>query len=217
MTRTRMACVAVALLGGCAAGPESHGSGGAGGTGGAGGGGSGQLAVPFTLSDYFAPSGYMGDGMQPGNINAETSTGACAPRPPGAKGDCYKFTYTPKAQLWAGVYWQYPANNWGAMPGKMIAPGATKVHFRAAAGVGGVMLTVLAGGIHDAMLPNHDDFKVQKPIALTTTLSEYTIDLTGQTYNTVIGGFAWTVMLPAGTDPATAPPIVLYFDDIEWE
>src|SRR4051812_9792574 len=59
-------------------------------------------SLPLTLSDVFAPSGYMGDGATPGGIVVDT-TACLTPRPAGAVGDCYKVTYTPGAQGWAGV------------------------------------------------------------------------------------------------------------------
>jgi len=172
---------------------------------------------PFAVSTFFAPSGYMGDGATGSAVAAETAATACAPRPPGARGDCYKFTYAAGTQLWAGVYWQFPANNWGGAEGKKIAPGATTVAFWAAGGAGGEVLNVTAGGVHDVTLPHSDTLKAQTKVTLTTEMTRYTIDLAGQRYDQVIGAFAWSAGYPPATDPKTARPIVIYLDDIVWE
>ena len=169
--------------------------------------------LPLTVSDVFAPSGYMGDGATPGAIQVDTT--ACkTPRPAAALGDCYKVTYTLGTLGWAGVYWQYPANNWGASPGKQIAAGATKVAFYAAGAAGGELLQFLAGGENDGTLPYHDAFKVTQNQTLTTSLAPYTVDLTGHAYDTgVLGGFAWIATAPLGS----TAPIVFYLDAIAWQ
>jgi hypothetical protein len=170
-------------------------------------------SLPLTVSDFFAPSGYMGDGATPGAVTVDTT--ACKmPRPTGAVGDCYAVTYTPGSLAWAGVYWQYPANNWGAAPGKQIEAGATKVSFFAAGKTGGEVVQFLSGGENDGTLPYHDAFKVMQTVTLTTTLSPVTIDLTGHAYDTgVLGAFAWLVTAPAGS----TAPIAFYLDAITWE
>jgi hypothetical protein len=170
--------------------------------------------LPLAVSSVFAPSGYMGDGAGGTAVVADTS---CAERPSGARGDCYRFTYDAGAMLWAGVYWQFPANNWGAAEGKAIPPGATNVSFYAAGEQGGEMLTIKIGGIKDAMLPFGDTFSAQTKVTLTTAMTKYTVDLAGQSYDKVIGGFSWATAYPEGTNPETAAPIVFFLDDLVWE
>jgi hypothetical protein len=170
---------------------------------------------PFVVSTYYAPSGFMGDGSDGVSLVADTA--GCAPRPSGAEGDCYRFTYTPNSKLWAGVYWQFPANNWGAAEGKQIAPGATQVSFYAASAGGGETLKVTVGGIHDVTLQYSDTLKAAGEFPLTTTMTKYTVPLNGQTYDRVIGGFSWVVALPQGSDATTAKPVVVYLDNIMWE
>jgi hypothetical protein len=170
-------------------------------------------SLPLTVSDVFAPSGYMGDGATPGGIQVDTTT-CLMPRPTGAVGDCYKVTYTPGTQGWAGVYWQYPANNWGASPGKRIAAGATKVAFYAAGAAGGEALQFVVGGENDGTLPYHDAFKVMQNQTLTTALAPYSVALGDKTYDTgVLGGFAWLATAPVGS----TAPIVFYLDAITWQ
>src|SRR5262245_40448358 len=163
------------------------------------GGTTGQ-ALPMTISDHFIPSGYMGDGASSTTVLMVRTTGCKLPRPATAVGDCYRVTYKPAVDRWAGVYWQYPENNWGASPGKKVEAGATKVTFYAAGAAGGEVLQFLAGGEMDTSLPYHDSFKAGTMITLTSSLTQYQIDITGKTYESgVLGGFAWTVAAPQGS------------------
>jgi hypothetical protein len=171
-------------------------------------------ALPLTISDYFAPSGYMGDGAVSSTAIVMKTMGCKEPRPSGAAGDCYHVTYTPGTMGWAGVYWQYPENNWGANPGKNVAAGATKVTFYAAGTSGSEVLDFIAGGEGDTSLPYRDSFKAMKTVALTTTLTSYQIDISGRAYDDgVLGAFAWAVAAPVGS----RSPIEFYLDTIRWE
>ena len=176
----------------------------------------GPPKLPFAVSKYFAPSGFMGDGAGGTALVADVGA-SCAERPDGALGDCYRFTYTAETMLWAGVYWQFPPNNWGSMEGKPIEPGATEVSFWAAGGAGGEKLKVTVGGVKDVTLPYSDTLKAELTVDLTTTMTRYTVPLGGQSYDKVIGGFSWVANHPMGTDPTTAPPIVISLDGILWE
>jgi hypothetical protein len=83
----------------------------------------GPLTTTFAVSDVYTPSGYMGDGEYFGNLVGQVNEGCKEPRPPGARGNCYVFTYYPNTvnqDPWAGVYWVYPANNWGDTYGHAI-------------------------------------------------------------------------------------------------
>lgn len=191
-----------ALAAGCAAGadPEPPGL--------------GPPQLPLAVSSVFAPSGYMGDGADGTAVVADMM---CAERPSGARGDCYRFTYEAGPMLWAGVYWQYPPNNWGMSEGKAMPAGATQVSFYAAGAAGGEVLTIKIGGIRDTMLPYSDTISAQETFTLTTEMTKYSVDLTGQSYDRVIGGFSWATAYPEATDPATAAPIVFFLDDVVWE
>jgi len=172
---------------------------------------------PFAVSAYFAPSGFMGDGSDGVSLIADVDPDTCASRPDGARGDCYRFTYTPSTQLWAGVYWQFPPNNWGAQEGKQIEPGATKVAFYASSATGGETLKVTIGGIRDITLPFSDSIKAEGSFTLTTEMQRFEVDLGGAAYDRVIGGFSWTTSYPEGTNPSTAAPTVVFLDDVVWE
>jgi hypothetical protein len=121
---------------------------------------SGPLTKTFALSDYYTPSGYMGDGANFGSLVGQTNAG-CKPRPAGARGNCYVFTYYPNhtdSEPWAGVFWVFPANNWGSSYGHAIDSTRFKqVRFYAAIEgptpytVGGSVpnLKLIAGTIND--------------------------------------------------------------------
>jgi hypothetical protein len=175
-----------------------------------------ELTIPMAVSELYAASGYMGDGADGMSLTGGVPNEGCAPRPAGAEGDCYRFDYKPSTLLWSGVYWQSPADNWGSAPGPQVPQGATRVTFWAASADGGQTLKVKVGGIKDPLLPNKDTLDVESSALLTTTMTQYSIELGGP-YDQVLGGFAWFANYPQGTDPATATPMTLYFDGIVWE
>jgi len=120
---------------------------------------------PFTISDYYAPSGAMGDGATPGNLVINQNAG-CKDRPPGARGNCFSFQYVDHAPFttqvtmstgvcdWAGVFWQYPANNWGTHDGLPVPTGKlTKVSFQVAVAQGMELMTFQIGGIGTVPVP----------------------------------------------------------------
>ena len=83
---------------------------------------SGPIVGPFVVSDYFTPSGLMGDGEKPGAMTVGINKNCRTPRPPGAQGDCYHFLYKVGDVHWAGAYWVYPSNSWGTYPGRDVIP-----------------------------------------------------------------------------------------------
>jgi hypothetical protein len=80
----------------------------------------GPIVGPFVVSDFYTPSGFMGDGAVPGRLTVDINENCRTPRPAGAQGDCYRFLYKPGDVKWAGVFWVSPANNWGTSPGRDI-------------------------------------------------------------------------------------------------
>ena len=83
---------------------------------------SGPIVGAFLVSDYYTPSGLMGDGQTPGLLTEEINQN-CKARPPGAQGDCYHFVHHIGDLRWSGAYWVYPANSWGTVPGRdLIGP-----------------------------------------------------------------------------------------------
>jgi hypothetical protein len=209
---------------GGASGTVTPGStGGAGGSGGGsgstdGGSTSGDTPsrLPFLVDSLYVASGYMGDGAIAGAIAQDDNMACLAARAPNATGHCHKFTYTPQAMTsggvgWGGVYWQYPVNNWGATPGKRIAAGATRVTFSAAGAAGGETVKFLVGGMTGTSYS--DTLNISTTITLTNTMMPYIVDLTGQTYDAVLGGFGWVIEAPIGS----LSPIAFTIDSITWD
>ena len=149
----------------------------------------------------------------------DISGGSCPlPRPEGAQGECYTFTINPLrgypgAQGWGGLLWQFPEQNWGAEPGRLISPGATEVSFYAGGDKGGEIVTFKVGGTHDPALPNADTLDLPLPVTLSAgPLQHYTISLADQAYSEVIAGFGWVMDVPTDSDV----PIIFHVDDLRW-
>lgn len=161
----------------------------------------GALPLPVAVDDHWSPSGFMGDGAQPGGIVVDE----CAARGDAAAvGLCRRFTWTPGAAGWAGVFWQYPENNWGSLPGLAIAPGATEVSFLAWGAAGDERVTFGAG------MADADGFAAMAPTqVLTTTPTRYTVSLAEVIYDEVVGAFTWTAN-------EAAAPVVFHVDDLTW-
>jgi hypothetical protein len=188
------------------------------GSGSSGGSHIGQ-PLPFIVDEHFTPSGYMGDGAEPGNItmtptSPEDTTTCDGDRAhAGAVGNCHRIAYAPASQNWGGIYWQYPPDNWGELPGFSVEPGATRVIFYAKGDAGNEPLLFIAGGIQGDMQNYQDTFYTETFVVLDTQWTQYDMDLVGQDYDEgVLGGFAWVV---DGT--MTDGPVVFYIDDIRWE
>lgn len=83
---------------------------------------SGPIKGPFVVSQHFTPSGLMGDGAIPDQVTVHINAPDCKkPRPPGAQGDCYHVLWNvKKADVWAGIFWVFPSNNWGSVPGRQV-------------------------------------------------------------------------------------------------
>ncbi|WP_267145404.1 hypothetical protein [Myxococcus guangdongensis] len=160
------------------------------------------VTLPLTVDSHWAASGYMGDG----EVGTITYASECAsPRPGTGKGTCHKFTYAPGGRGWGGVWWQYPASNWGELPGFEIPDGASVLSFYAWGAEGGEVVKFLAG-----LSTTADGFTLDTgDRTLTTTPTEYTIDVSRVRYRKVVGGFGWV----AGSKPS---PFVFFIDDIQW-
>jgi hypothetical protein len=184
---------------------------------------SGPVSLPFAVSDDFQPTGFMGDTAADYNaiMMSNDSSDCPSPRVSGAVGVCYTVTWTPvfsphETSAWVGVYWQYPANNWGAQDGRPVQSGASKVTFAAYGAKGGEQVQFIVGGVNapgtsDAGLAHADSFKAEKLVTLTHGWATYEVPLTSDKYTQVIGGFAWSITASSET------PITFYVDDIQWE
>jgi hypothetical protein len=182
----------------------------------------GPLDETFAVSDFFTPSGYMGDGEFLGKLRADVNSDACKPRPPGARGTCYRFSYLRGDVGWAGVYWVFPANNWGSLAGRAVdGPAFDKGHVSvwAASEAEGLMINFNVGNISDPTLPYRDRLSGSTSDKLSRDWKQFNIDISGQgsAYDQVIGAFAWSVAYPDALDPTGTAPVVIYLDDIVWD
>jgi hypothetical protein len=184
---------------------ETPGGGTGGGGGGDAGGGGGTMTddLPFVVDSSYTPSGYMGDAI-PGNV-VET---ACPERAGEQRGSCHGFVYTKPAtgsMNFGGVYWQYPANNWGEAPGYAMPQGAVAVTFYAWSDTDGL------GAIFQAGINAADHFEVKtSTTTLGTSPKRFVVDLMGASYDEVAGAFAWSTQAPVGESHT------IYIDDIVW-
>jgi hypothetical protein len=164
-----------------------------------------DLAVPgpepFVVDEQFAASGYEGGGDVAGTV---TDDAICPMRAGGGRGHCHHIEWTPGTNSWAGVLWQYPANNWGGAPGFAIPDGYAQVRFRAWAKSGGEKVSFVVGlgaGATDA-------FQSRLDVALTTQPTEYVVGVRGAYGDKVVSAFGWV------TGAAAAQ--TFYVDDIVW-
>jgi hypothetical protein len=193
----------------------------------------GPLDSAFAVSDVYTPSGFMGDGATFKHLYMDVNKG-CAPRPAGAQGYCYKFTYykdtTPTGVSWAGVFWVFPANNWGTRPGHAID--TTKFHqirYYAAVdlpkplpefagmGLAGEPPNFFYGNIMG--FQNVDDIGDKIYPKATDQLTQYHMPFPGanqvKANDSLIGGFGWSIAFPSWADPSS--PLTIYVDDIVWD
>jgi hypothetical protein len=165
------------------------------------------LPLPFTVSDYYSPDGFFGDGETRGQLDLVKS---CTDRAPGAQGDCYTITYHPGVKRFAGIFWQHPHNNWGDRPGHRVAAGASRITLQARGPAG--QLVSVGAGQKDSQ-PLHDDFQLEEvSVSLTGAWARQEIPFRGMTYaGGVIGAFL--VSIKAGDSDE---PVTFQLDDIRW-
>jgi hypothetical protein len=168
--------------------------------------------LPLVVTNYFGPTGWFGDGTGVTLVPkvAGDSVNCNGMRSQAALGICYSVTFTPLTGTATGIFWQYPNNNWGTMPGLRIAAGAKNVSFYAKGASGGEAVSFIAGGINDGQKYS-DTFQEYLDVTLTASWVEYTIPLP-PCYGPVLGGFAWDVIPPAGSTKT----ISFQIDSIVW-
>lgn len=160
--------------------------------------------IPIDISTTFIPSGWMGDY---GDMDFKTHTNNCHSDP-----TCIKITYSAKGSQgegWAGIYWQYPENNWGNINNSYDLTGATRLTFWARGEKGNEVIEFKVGGIAG----NYPD-SIQPPVStgdvkLKKTWIQYTIDLSGKELSHVIGGFCWV-----SNKDKCPEGCIFYLDDI---
>ena len=107
--------------------------------------------------NHFIPSGWMGDIADLEYSSYDTSN-------PHSGLTSIRISYRAKGPKgWAGIYWQYPENNWGDKGPGLDLSGATKVTFWARGKNGGEWVKFFVGGInrapyHNSKFPHADPF-----------------------------------------------------------
>ncbi|HEY0713360.1 MAG TPA: hypothetical protein VGF45_11850, partial [Polyangia bacterium] len=189
----------------------------------------GPIEGTFAVSDFFTPSGHMGDGQNLGFLHADAQL-RCKPRPEGAAGYCYNFTYLKRGEFkWAGVYWVYPANNWGSREGIRIKNSSSfkQVRFKAAASVP-VRLQFFYGGITGASgaLPYMDQIRGFGAEDITEDWKQIHMEILhdeNMPLTNLIGAFGWAIRYPDGEMqsephfPDGDKPFNIFIDDIVWD
>jgi hypothetical protein len=170
-------------------------------------GGSGK---ELNILGKFIPSGWMGD---TGDISYLKNYNDSSRD----DSTCIEIKYSAagsNGEGWAGIYWQYPENNWGEKPGRTDLVGATKLTFWARGALGGEKAEFKVGGISNPDKPHSDSIEVPATtdvIVLSNDWTEYTIDLAGQDLSNIIGGFCWVTNTDQNPNGCT-----IYLDDIKY-
>jgi len=157
--------------------------------------------------NHYVPAGWMGDA---GDLSMDDKNMS----DPHGGSTSIKFVYTAKrssGQGWAGVYWQNPANNWGAKKGGFDLTGLNKLTFWARGEKGGEIIDKFSVGGIKGTYPDTTEVSIG-PLELTSTWQQYTINLTGKNLSYIVGGFSWVANADSNSDGAT-----FYVDDIRFE
>jgi hypothetical protein len=126
---------------------------------------------------------------------------------------CQKWIYKGGgSNLWVGVVWQHPQNNWGDVDGGLNLGKFTKIKFWARGEKGGEQIDKFKVGAITGGKYSDSDSAFIGPIILSKEWKEYTIDLKGKNMSYIIGGFSWTANEEANPGGCT-----FYLDDIRYE
>jgi hypothetical protein len=190
------------------------------------------LLLPFFVNapGNFVKSGFMGDAMM--TVTAAPSMmspdGTCGgKRAPGkGGGDCDTFTVDASkaaTPTWQGVFYQFPANNWGTFPGRTIASGAKAVKFQARASRSvavmfqvGMCDPMDATKCVDGFYAYPDDADDTGKVTVGTEWTELSVSLSGKDYSKgVHGAFSWAISNDDLLGDSSA--LTLNLDSITWE
>lgn len=167
----------------------------------------GVYADKQSPDNHYIASGWMGD-YNDVKLNDQHMEN------PHSGTTCLEFVYTAKksqSQGWVGVYWQNPAQNWGAKKGGFDLTGMTKLTFWARGAKGGEIIQKFVVGGIKGVYP--DSVSVEfGPIELTDTWKQYSINLAGKDLSYISGGFSWVTTAELNPDGAK-----FYLDDIKFE
>ncbi|MCM8813938.1 MAG: hypothetical protein NC924_08420 [Candidatus Omnitrophica bacterium] len=157
--------------------------------------------------NHYLPSGWMGDY---GDIKYSESW---TENPYSGK-TCIRIDYSAEAKQgagWAGIYWQFPPNNWGTQQGGFDLTGAKKLTFWARGDKGGEQIIEFKIGGITGTYSDTDSASVG-PVTLSPEWQQYTIDLDDRDLSYISGGFCWVTNSMVNQQGCT-----FYLDDIQYE
>ncbi len=162
------------------------------------------LSAPIVVDDNWFASGFIGDGETPGNVTQTLAS--CPTRAGDELGNCYSVSYTEAGLGFAGVLWNFPDGNLTDLTqGIRVDNTPNVVRFWAWGENGGEVVKFVTG------IGALDTFNVEREFTLTTTPTEFTLFIGGETWDKVVGPFGWVAALTGGAT------IEFYIDDITWE
>ena len=127
---------------------------------------------------------------------------------------CIKIIYKAKGSrkaYWAGIMWQYPANNDSVMDAGLNLNGAKKLVFWARGERGGEYLDAVKCGGAIGSYPDSDSAFIRN-ILLSKDWQKFEIDLTGHDFRYVSGFFSWVASKQKNPQGMT-----FYLDEIRIE
>ena len=133
-----------------------------------------------SVYNHYIPTGWMGDA---GDLTYKEESGRDT-------NSVIKITYSAASSTnkWAGIFWQYPDNNWGDYAGLDLRA-YNKLVFKAKGAVGGEIINKVFIGI-EGKDTAHAEIG---PIILTNQWQEYSINLSAKDLANIRGGFGFTV------------------------
>jgi len=158
-------------------------------------------------TNHFAPSGWMGSYQSlklNDAYNKDCEDGKT----------CIQWKYDAANDAgsgWAGVFWQWPPNNWGEKPGGFDLSNFKRLTFWAKGEQGGENIHEFKVGGITGEHGDSDEMSIG-PIVLTKTWKKYTIDLADKNFSHVIGGFCWSASRDDNPNGFT-----FYLDEIRFE
>ena len=152
-----------------------------------------NIQFPFYVYEDFessknhgVPSGWLGDYRDITlNLNHKDN--------PYKGNSCIKITYTPlgsRKAYWAGIMWQYPANNDGAIDAGLYLNEAKKITFWIRGEKGGEIIDSFKLGGAIGSYPDSDCVGIHN-ILLSKEWTQYTISLDQRDLRYISGFFSW--------------------------
>ena len=170
----------------------------------------GDSGQSLDISDYYFPSGWMGDYQ---DITYEPVSTNVSPR--GKERSSIEIRYSPKignGKGWAGIYWQYPENNWGDNPSGYDLRGFSRLTVWARGQKGGERAEFKIGGITGAYPDSLQPVQSTGVQTLSTEWKQYSINLEGKDLSHTIGGFVWVTSRNENPNGCT-----IYLSEIQLE